>query len=35
VSVDYLNSIEGERSDEKLSSVIKATADLDLDVING
>jgi amidophosphoribosyltransferase len=35
VSADYLNSIEGERSDEKLSSVLKATADLDLDVING
>ena len=35
VSTDYLNSVEGERNDEKLSSVLQATADLDLDVING
>ncbi|MDG2202876.1 MAG: amidophosphoribosyltransferase [Burkholderiales bacterium] len=35
ISKDYLISVEGERNDEQISSVLQSKSILDLDVING
>ena len=35
ISEDYLISVEGERNDERISSVLQSKSILDLDVING
>ena len=35
ISKDYLISVEGERNDEQISSVLQSKSTLDLDVING
>jgi amidophosphoribosyltransferase len=35
ISEDYLISVEGERNDERISSVLQSKSTLDLDVING